>query len=209
MQPATAPAAPSAAPAVTREEIQQLVDDAVKRKVAEYRRLLYAFLAGFALLLTGLLGDHWWNDGELLQAIRARAVAFEVHISRMLGKTVAFSYTNQYWLDNVTGQQSLAFYATRSQSVVAFIEVLHSGSGEKLPVSVLLDRRGTRLSRTEEDLHWEKLDLTKAIQAEGEEGDAGRDNVHYLVFVAEHKRQSQDRVFVRVLLNIVGLEKAE
>jgi hypothetical protein len=194
---------------ISKDEIQRLVDEAIRSKIVEYRRLLYAFLAGLGLLLTVLLGDHWWNDGELLDALRVRALAFELHLSRMLGKTVAFSYANEYWLDNNTAQESLAFYADRSQSVRVLLQVLHQGAGARVPVTIKLDQRAVALWHGDEDLQWSTIDLTDKLKATGDVSAAGPVNVHYLVFTADHSPRNQDRVFVRVLLNVVGLERPE
>jgi hypothetical protein len=200
---------PQAEPPVSKAEIQRLVDDAIRSKIVEFRRLLYAFLAGLGVLLTVLLGDHWWNDGQLLDALRARALAFDLQLSRVLGKTVAFSYANEYWLDNNTAQESLAFYANRAQSVVVLIQVLHQGAGSRVPVTIKLDQRPAALWQSAEDLQWSTIDLTDKLKATGDVSAAGPANVHYLVFAADHSPRNQDRVFVRVLMNVVGLERSE
>jgi hypothetical protein len=99
--------------------------------------------------------------------------------------------------------------ANHSQSVVVLVQVLHQGAGTRVPVTIKLDQRPVALWQSAEDLQWSTIDLTEKLKATGDVSAAGPVNVHYLFFAADHSPRNQDRVFVRVLMNVVGLERPE
>ena len=196
----------------TLRVIRQEVTAAVDAKIAEYRRLATAFLSGLFIFVVLLFGDHFWLNDKVLNFVREELIPFGPQLNKFLGNSVAFSYTNEYWIQAPAfEQEQLAFFARKPQSVKALIQVLHRGSGERLPVSIGLDQMPLLPSgNTTEDLLWDTIDLTTKLWTSSVLTPAAPADVHYLVFrVDKHDLQTDDRVFIRVLVNVIGLEDRE
>ena len=120
----------------TVRAIREEVDAGIKSRLADYQRQVKAFLAGLSVFLLLILGDHFLRNDQFVNFLREQVVAFGPQLARFLGKKVAFSYSNEYWIQAPTYQEeSLAFFASEPQEVTALINIVHKGTGPRLPIS--------------------------------------------------------------------------
>jgi hypothetical protein len=191
--------------------VREQVDSALKAKLGEYRRLAYAFLIGLGLLVAFLTGNRLMSERSLLVVLHDQIFGieerFEKKVHQTIDNTVAFSYSNHFWLQFPNeSTQHIAFYANPKQRVIALVEIKHKGTGTPHRVAIRLNRRSTPIWSETDDLDFERLDLSEQIR-EPTLFSAGATNVHLLRFALEDPDAgAQERVFVRVLLNVVGLE---
>lgn len=184
--------------------LQREVKAAVEAKIAEYWKIVRAFLLGLGLLVALLVANRLLSPESLLVLLHDQIFGFEKHLTRVMGKSVNFSYSNQFWLDPREPAQFMTFYANKTQRAWARIEIKHMGVGEASTVSIRLDDsplwEGT-------DTFDDRLeDLTEQIQKPAHL--ARGENIHVLMFRVDNRPEhARDRVFVRVLTNIIGLEQ--
>ena len=203
------PPNPGVAPvAVVNDDVKKYVEAAIDQKVAELKKIIYAFAAGVAFVLSLPILDHLVNRDKIFDSIRDQIIQIEPRLARILGPPrVALSYTNQYWLDAHTSQQQFAFYATKGQQVKAYIEILHFGPDpERADVSMTLDDRLEPLWHGPQDLTWKEVDLTDELNKKGVISAAGPANVRFLVFRATYGTKTTDRAYVKVILNVIGFD---
>ncbi len=184
--------------------VQRQVKAAVEAKIVEYWKIIRAFLLGLGLLVALLVANRLLSPESLLVMLHDQIFGFDKHLTRVMSRNVNFSYSNQFWLQAKDQTQYMAFYANKTQKVSALIEIKHTGVGEPRTVSIRLDDsplwEGTD---SIENRLWDLTDLIKkpAQLALGE-------NIHMLTFRADNRAEhAGDRVFVRVLTNIIGLEE--
>lgn len=188
------------------EVVDKAVQEAVNRKIAEYRKLLVAFVAGLGLLTGGFVLDTFFREGAFINAFRDQLIGFEPLLARELTPRVAFSYASSFWIQPPNfDDESLAFFVREGQRVVARVEVLHQGAGEPLPIKIRVDNQDPIWQGTENQ-NWQEIDLTDSLKPKGGLRPV-TDNVHYLtVSTPPHPRNKNDRVHIRTLVIVYGLE---
>ncbi len=192
--------------------IERKVDQALKTRFAEYRKLTRAFLAGFGLLAAVLLGAGLITQQNLIRIIHAFVFEFEENLDRALAENVAVSYSNSFWLSTQgdgSRQHQVAFYADSAQEIRAFVEISHQGGDEPLEVIIQVPGASDPVWRKAEDRKQSEpaLVLTKWIK-EALDQDAEERHFHLLVFnLGETGEESNDLVFVRTLITVSGREQ--
>jgi hypothetical protein len=188
--------------------VAEMVDAAVKKKVAEYKRVSLAFLAGVGVLFTVLIGSGLVSERSLILRLHDEIFGFESNLDRALSSNVAVSYSNEYWIgthEDLARYQSVRFYADTTQRVQALIDIVHSGTGRKQIVAITVDTK--RIWYDSADTT-KVFDLTHDLLFERDISDR-RDPVHQLTFaIVEGQGETGDRVLVRSLINVLGREKA-
>lgn len=183
--------------------IQRRVKDAVEAKVGEYRKIIRAFLLGFGLLIVFLAANRLLSTESLIVLLHDQVFGFDSQLRQAMSKTVNFSYSNQFWLDTKDPVQFMPFYANKTQRAVSLIEIKHMGTGEPASVSIHLD--DTSIWEGIDSFDSRLEDLTERIQKPAHL--ARGENVHILMFRVDGRPEHVgDKVFVRVLTNIIGLE---
>lgn len=187
--------------------LQELVRAEISSKLAEYRRILYAFLAGFGLLVTFLVANRLMSEYSLIVAVHDQIFGFRQNLVQAMGSTVAFSYSTQFQLElPQPRRQFINFYSDKSQEVVALVDIKHSGSGAQNRVAIRLNQNKDALWSGDDDITFQRYDLTEDIRKPAVFA-PGAYNVHTLTFAIEpESTNKQDRVVVRVLINVIGLE---
>lgn len=190
--------------------VRQRVEAALEARIVQYRKIVYAFLAGFGLLGLILISNRIISEQSLLVMLHDQIFGFEQSLTRAMGGSVNFSYSNEFWLDPTEPVHYLAFYANQAQTVTALIDVKHSGAGKQAPVTMRLDESANTIWAGSDDLHYRRLDLTAEIRKPAQLS-PGADNVHFLTFSMDgaHSAGVDDRVFVRVMINVLGLERRQ
>jgi hypothetical protein len=189
------------------DDVKKYIDAAIDAKVEQYKRLAYAFAAGVMFIVSLPVLDHVLNSNKFIDSVRDQIIQFEPRLARSLGPPrVALSYTNQYWLDSTASQQQFAFYATKAQHVTAYLQILHAWPADRAEVSITLDDRVDNLWHGSEDLPWHAIDLTDELNRKGVISAAGPENVRFLVFRVSYGKKASDRIFVSVVLNVIGFD---
>ena len=183
--------------------VAQRVHVALDAKIAEYRKILYAFFLGLGLFVLLITGNYLISNQSLLVMVHDTIFGSSQDLDDALRNSVAVSYSNHFWMSDSDGvEQSIAFYAAESQTVVASIEIKHTGIGASYRVIASLD--DIRIFTERED-YTDELTLNHFI----EESRFERPNkVRRLIFSIDDEGEStEDRVLVRVLINVRGLEE--
>jgi hypothetical protein len=194
--------------AAAANALKKFVEAAIDQKVAEYKRIAYAFIAGVVFVLSLPLLDHLLNGDKIIASIKDQVIQIEPKLARILGPPrVALSYSNQYLLNAKTSQQQFAFYATKGQQVKAYVQILHFGPDpQPADVSISLDERVEPLWHGRQDLTWKEVDLTDELNKKGVISAAGPANVRFLVFRATYGTTTTDSSLVSVILNVIGFD---
>jgi hypothetical protein len=190
--------------------VQQRVEAALDARIVQYRKIVCAFLAGFGLVAVFLISNRIISQESLLVMLHDQIFGFEHSLTREMGGSVNFSYSNEFLLQPTEPVHYLAFYASQAQIVKALIDIKHSGAGEQIPVTIRLNESANPIWAGSDDLQFRRLDLTAEIRKPAQLS-PGADNVHYLTFSIDSARTAEvaDRVFVRVMINVLGLERRQ
>jgi hypothetical protein len=185
--------------------IRERVEAVFAAKLAEYKRVGYAFLLGLGLVFSVLIGDGLLSKHSLLVFLHDEVFGgFEKNLASAMARSVNFSYSNQFWLDKTTSTQFVTFYADKAQNVNALIEIKHSGGGQTRKVTIKLDNNEKeKIWDSDQDLDLKPIDLTSLVRGPCNFCDAP--NVHHLTFSLDGSAAG-DIVSFKVLLNVLGME---
>ena len=99
------------------------------------------------------------------------------------------------------------FYATNTQRVQAFIEVTHTGASTPSPVTVTLNL-DKELFILDGDRVTHRIALSKHIKQSTSRAGSNI-NLNFLQFVVDTKPGPNDRVFVRVVIMVIGMSEGQ
>jgi hypothetical protein len=193
------------------DEVNKAIDEAVQkavdRKVGEYRKVVLAFVAGLGLLTGGLVLDTFFRQGAFINAFREQLIGFEPLLAKELGPRVAFSYASSFWIQPPDfDAESLAFFVREGQQVKARVEILHQGAGDPLPIQISIDNQDP-IPQGSGDKPWQEIDLTEKVNRQSEFRTVTGDVHYFTVSTPPHPKNQKDRVHVRALVIVYGLEK--
>ena len=195
-----------------RKQIDESVKHAVERKVAEYKRLAQAFSLGLGALIGFLIAQNFISSESLLVFIHDQLFGFEASLDRAMAKNIAVSYNNQFVLGDhpdLETTQSIAFFAKSPQRVEAWVRLTHFGVGEQRNVTIWLDdARDDPILSNDRDLEFSPTELTNIL--DDRRHHLGRPtHVHFLNFDVAEDIETDDKVFVHVLINVLGRENEQ
>jgi hypothetical protein len=199
------------------ENLQQLVEnkvnEALDRKVADFRGKLRWFLLGLGLLIILLIANGLMSERAIITLLHDQVFGIENDFEGSLGKAleerISVSYNNHFWLGTASDldrAQYISFYAGESQLVEANVEILHHGSGRPLEVAMRLGDQ--EILSGSQDYTLNRIDLSDYLDAHSHHGLPG--NVHKLRFELVREdvgEPTDDRVFVGCLINVIGMER--
>ncbi|NIM51297.1 MAG: hypothetical protein GTO22_18940 [Gemmatimonadales bacterium] len=192
--------------------IAKRAEAAVEAKLASYRKAAKWYLLGLGSLVIFLLAFGLISKQSLLRLGHDWVFGFEKSLDQVLHERVAVSYSNGFWLGTLEGDlpaQSVVFYAADGQEVMAIVEIQHQGTGELLEVAISLEGESDPIYTTAQDERSLPVKVSEWMTAHSHEHfvQSRPENVHVLVFSVPDAVETQDRVFVRSLITVSGLER--
>ncbi len=191
--------------AVVRSQVESLL----AAKLAEYKRIAWAFLTGFGLIFAILTANRLISENSLLVYLHDELFGTERGLGPAINHSVALSYSNQFVLKPATTPvQFLTFYANETQTVTALIEIKHHGNSTPNRIIIRLDRLSEPIWNGTDDMDFSRRDLTMKIRQPAEFSPAA-EHMHNLTFQFDPAapENDQDETHVQVIVNVIGLEE--
>jgi hypothetical protein len=190
-------------PDLTRSDVETILEE----KLKGYRRVAYAFLLGLGGLFVLLAANQLLSKRSLLVYLHDELFGSDRSLAGVIDSSVALSYSEQFSLTPTDSIRYVSFYASETQKVLLLTEIKHYGPGEPNRVIIRLDHLEKPIFHEAGDLNFEKYDLTELVKGPAQFA-SGAEHVHTLTFQLDPELINQrDVANIRILANVVGLEK--
>lgn len=190
---------------MTREQVEAVVEG----KLKSYRTVVYAFALGLTCLIILLVANQLIAKRSLLVYLHDQLFGSDRSLSRVIDRSVALSYTDQFALRPNDKPHYLYFYASKRQRVVLLLDAQHTGTEHENKLLVTLDQIDPPLFDIALSQNFTRTEITDRTSSPAK-GAPSAENVHYLSFQIDQKDVNpNDQIFVHVVANVYGLETTE
>jgi hypothetical protein len=188
---------------LSRADVEAILEE----KIKGYRRIVYAFLLGLGGLFLFLVANQLLSKRSLLVFLHDQLFGSDRYLGEVIDSSVALSYSEQFSLAPAEGVRYISFYASDTQKVILLTDVKHYGPGARSKVIIRLDHLEKPIFDEASDLNFEKVDLTESVRSRAQFA-SGAEHVHTLTFQLDPEQLNpQDVANIRILANVIGLEK--
>lgn len=113
-----------------KASVVEIVNNELKKKEEEYKRLAYTFFKGLGLMLAIFTGVGLVSHDEIVTSFARKILKFDVVLDSLMRNKVAISYNNSFTLDGEQGgdTKAITFYPGVNQRVQMYIEKIPGGA---------------------------------------------------------------------------------
>jgi hypothetical protein len=182
------------------------VNAIVDRRLQQLKKVSYSFLLGLGFLAVLIVGNGLLAKDALIVTLHNEIFSLRKSLNAVLGNQVAFSFADQFRLQLPSERyRDVTFYLRKGQIANLYFSVKHSGSGTPAVVRISLAGAAEPVWRSDQDTEgFEPRVLAKYISRDR----PMEASIQVLKVAMESDAASQDVVFVRTVVTIVGLEES-